>query len=239
MEEGRWDSIQTFGQNNITVPCDGKKHCPSQSQFLLEALEAGALETSSQTIRGSSFRYTDRELWFRFPFEPPQCLYAYTCVLWCDREPTALWGHSHTPGINSNQYLFHLHMLCFPEEYQLFHTCTQLLCRNFVLRMSWLFFRVIFNRFNAFWTADWQQLNSLAISVWYASGCSATYALSLSGSIFLLPRTGTFGFKSPFSFNCFSHFRIVETATLKVLLVSSNVCPSSRYSIVRSLYFTG
>ena len=36
------------------------------------------------------------------------------------------------------------------------------------------FFRVIFNRFNAFCMADCEQPNSRAISFWYASGCCAT-----------------------------------------------------------------
>ena len=140
MEEGKWGSIQISGQENITAPCDGKKRCPSQSQFLLEVLEAGALETISQTIRGSSFRCTDRELGFRFPFEPPQCLNAYIYIPWSDHKPAAPWGHSHTLGKDSAQSLFRPHMLCFLVECQLFHTCTQLLCRNPAPHMLWPFF---------------------------------------------------------------------------------------------------
>ncbi len=102
-----------------------------------------------------------------------------------------------------------------------------------------LFFRVIFKRFKAFCTAESAQPNSIAISFWYASGYWATYAWSLAGSIFLKERFGTLGVRLPVSWICFSHFRMVEIATLNTLLVSSSVCPSWRYSMTRSLYFTG
>ena len=78
--------------------------------------------------------------------------------------------------------------------------------------------------------------NASAISDWYASGCSATYAFSFSGSIFRKPRCSSFFPKSPVSFSCFSHSCIVDLDTLNVWWVSSSVCPACRYSIVRSLY---
>lgn len=60
---------------------------------------------------------------------------------------------------------------------------------------------------------------------WYTSGCWATYALSFSGSIFFHFRLGVLGFKFPLSFNCFSHFRMVETDTLNISFVPFSVCP--------------
>lgn len=107
------------------------------------------------------------------------------------------------------------------------------LFRVLFLIMCGLFFRVIPNRLNALRIAVSQQLNSLAISLGYASGCSCTYAFSRSGSIFLYLRITGAGVSVPFSFHCFSHVRIVLIDTLNTLWVSSSVCPSSRYSIVR------
>ena len=78
-----------------------------------------------------------------------------------------------------------------------------------------------------------QQLNSTAISFGYASGCSCTYVFGLGGSIFLYPRTTGVGASVPFSFHCFSHARIVLIDTLNTSCVSSSVCLSPRYSIVR------
>ena len=101
------------------------------------------------------------------------------------------------------------------------------------LVMYRLFFRVMPSRLNALRTAVSQQLNSTAISFGYASGCSCTYVFSLWGSIFLYPRTTGAGASVPFSFHCFSHARIVLIDTLNTSCVSSSVCPSPRYSIVR------
>lgn len=107
------------------------------------------------------------------------------------------------------------------------------LFRVLLPEMYRLFLRVMPNRLNALRMAVSQQPNALAISFGYASGCSCTYVFSFSGSIFLYPRTTGLGVKVPFSFHCFSHVRIVLIATLNTRCVSSSVCPSSRYSIVR------
>ena len=56
--------------------------------------------------------------------------------------------------------------------------------------------------------------NTSAISDWYASGCSATYAFNFSGSIFRKPRFSSFFPKSPVSFSRFSHSRMVDIDTL-------------------------
>ena len=99
------------------------------------------------------------------------------------------------------------------------------------------FFLVILCR----WSASRMPLslhpNASAISDWYASGCSPTYAFSFSGSIFRKPRCSSFFPKSPVSFSCFSHSCIVDLDTLNVWWVSSSVCPACLYSIVRSRYF--
>lgn len=100
-----------------------------------------------------------------------------------------------------------------------------------------LFFRVILCRRRASRMPLSLHPNASAISDWYASGCSATYAFSFSGSIFRKPRCSSFFPKSPVSFSCFSHSCIVDLDTLNVSWVSSSVCPACRYSIVRSRYF--
>ena len=99
-----------------------------------------------------------------------------------------------------------------------------------------LFFLVILYRRSASRMPLSLHPNASAISDWYASGCSATYAFSFSGSIFRNPRCSSFFSKFPVSFSCFSHFCIVDLDTLNVWCVSSSVCPDCRYSIVRSLY---
>ena len=99
--------------------------------------------------------------------------------------------------------------------------------------MRCLFFRVIPNRSNALRIAVSQHPNSFAISLGYASGCPCTYVLSRSGSIFLGLRTTGAGASVPFSFRRFSHVRIVLIDTLNTFCVSSSLCPSPRYSIVR------
>jgi len=52
-------------------------------------------------------------------------------------------------------------------------------------------------------------------------------------SIFLYPRTTGARASVPFSFHCFSHVRMVLIDTLNTLCVSSSVCPSPQYSIIR------
>ena len=99
-----------------------------------------------------------------------------------------------------------------------------------------LFFLVILYRRSASRMPLSLHPNASAISDWYASGCSATYAFSFSGSIFRKLRCSSFFSKSPVSFSCFSHFCIVDLDTLNVWWVSSSVCPACRYSIVRSRY---
>ena len=106
-----------------------------------------------------------------------------------------------------------------------------------LLVTSCLFFLVILHRRSASRMPLSLHPNASAISDWYASGCSATYAFNFSGSIFRNPRCSSFFPKSPVSFSCFSHFCIVDLDTLKVWCVSSSVCPACLYSIVRSLYF--
>lgn len=63
-----------------------------------------------------------------------------------------------------------------------------LVCLYFLLVLllipSRLFFRVILCRRSALRIPLWLHPNSFAISDWYASGCSATYAFNFSGSIF-------------------------------------------------------
>ena len=96
-----------------------------------------------------------------------------------------------------------------------------------------LFFLVILCRRSASRTPLSLHPNASAISDWYASGCSATYAFSFSGSIFRKLRCSSFFPKSPVSFSCFSHSRMVDMDTLNTRCVSSSVCPACLYSIVR------
>lgn len=105
-----------------------------------------------------------------------------------------------------------------------------------LLVTSCLFFLVILYRRSALRMPLSLHPNASAISDWYASGCSATYVFNFSGSIFRNPRCSSFFPKSPVSFRSFSHFCIVDLDTLNVWCVSSSVCPSCRYSIVRSRY---
>ena len=99
-----------------------------------------------------------------------------------------------------------------------------------------LFFLVILYRRSASRMPLSLHPNASAISDWYASGCSATYAFNFSGSIFRKPRCSSFFPKSPVSFSCFSQFCMVDLDILNVWWVSSSVCPACRYSIVRSRY---
>ena len=78
-----------------------------------------------------------------------------------------------------------------------------------------LFFLVILCRRNASRMPLSLHPNASAISDWYASGCSATYAFSFSGSIFRKLLCSFFFSKFPVSFSCFSHFCIVDLDTLK------------------------
>ena len=97
-----------------------------------------------------------------------------------------------------------------------------------------LFFLVILCRRSASRMPLSLHPNTSAISDWYASGCSATYAFNSSGSIFRKPRCSSFFSKFPLSFSRFSHSRMVDIDTLNTRCVSSSVCPACRYSIVRS-----
>ena len=94
-----------------------------------------------------------------------------------------------------------------------------LVCRYFLpvllLVAGRLFFLVILCRRSASWIPLSLHPNASAISDWYASGCSATYAFSFSGSIFRKLLCSSFFPKSPVSFSCFSHFCIVDLDTLK------------------------
>ena len=115
----------------------------------------------------------------------------------------------------------------------------QICCYFFLILLlvaDCLFFLVILYRRSASRMPLSLHPNTSAISDWYASGCSATYAFSFSGSIFRKLRCSSFFSKFPVSFSCFSHFCIVDLDTLNVWWVSSNVCPACRYSIVRSRY---
>ena len=105
-----------------------------------------------------------------------------------------------------------------------------------LLVSSCLFFLVILCRRSASRMPLSLHPNASAISDWYASGCSDTYAFSFSGSIFRNPRCSSFFPKSPVSFSCFSQFCMVDLDTLNVWWVSSSVCPACRYSIVCSRY---
>ena len=115
-----------------------------------------------------------------------------------------------------------------------------LICCYFLLILllvtSCLFFLVILYRCSASRMPLSLHPNASAISDWYASGCSSTYAFNFSGSIFRNPRCSSFFPKSPVSFSCFSHFCIVDLDTLNTWWVSSSVCPACRYSIVCSRY---
>ena len=77
-----------------------------------------------------------------------------------------------------------------------------------------LFFLVILCRRSASRMPLSLHPNTSAISDWYASGCSATYASNFSGSIFRKPRCSSFFPKSPVSFSRFSHSRMVDIDTL-------------------------
>ena len=83
-----------------------------------------------------------------------------------------------------------------------------------------LFFKVIFSFCRTKYIAAVQQLNSLAISFRYASGCFSTYPFNFSGSIFLNFRYRGFFSKWPYVFYCFSHRFIVVVPTLKMRLAS-------------------
>ena len=93
-----------------------------------------------------------------------------------------------------------------------------LICRYFfrilLLVTGCLFFLVILYRRSASRIPLSLHPNASAISDWYASGCSSTYAFSFSGSIFRNPRCSSFFPKSPVSFSCFSHFCMVDLDTL-------------------------
>ena len=80
-----------------------------------------------------------------------------------------------------------------------------------------LFFLVILCRRRALRMPLSLHPNASAISDWYASGCSATYALSFSGSIFRKLLCSSFFSKFPVSSSCFLHFCIVDLDTLKRL----------------------
>ena len=99
-----------------------------------------------------------------------------------------------------------------------------------------LFFLVILCRRRASCMPLVLHPNASAISDWYASGCSSTYALSLSGSIFRKFLCNSFFSKFPVSSSCFFHFCIVDLDTLNTWCVASRLCPACQYSIVRSLY---
>ena len=99
-----------------------------------------------------------------------------------------------------------------------------------------LFLRVIFCCRKTYRMPPSLHPNISAISDWYASGCSATYAFNFSGSIFRKLRCNSFFPKSPVSFCCFSHFCMVDLDTLNTWCVSSSVCPACLYSFVRSRY---
>lgn len=85
-----------------------------------------------------------------------------------------------------------------------------------LLITSRLFFLVILCRRSASRMPLSLHPNSFAISDWYASGCSATYAFNFSGSIFRKLRCSSFFSSVPLSFNCFSHCCIVDLDTLNV-----------------------
>ena len=95
-----------------------------------------------------------------------------------------------------------------------------LICRYFLLILflitSCLFFLVILYRRSASRIPLSLHPNASAISDWYASGCSDTYAFNFSGSIFRNPRCSSFFPKSPVSFSCFSQFCMVDLDTLNV-----------------------
>ena len=117
--------------------------------------------------------------------------------------------------------------------------CFLICCYFFLILLlvaGCLFFLVILYRRSASRMPLSLHPNASAISDWYASGCSATYAFNFSGSIFRKPRCSSFFPKSPVSFSCFSQFCMVDLDTLNVWWVSSSVCPACRYSIVRSRY---
>ena len=95
----------------------------------------------------------------------------------------------------------------------------QICCYFFLILLliaDCLFFLVILYRRSASRMPLSLHSNASAISDWYASGCSATYAFSFSGSIFRKLRCSSFFPKSPVSFSCFSHFCIVDLDTLNV-----------------------
>ena len=93
-----------------------------------------------------------------------------------------------------------------------------LICGYFLLGLllvpGRLFFLVILSRRSASRMPPSLHPNASAISDWYASGCSTTYAFNFSGSIFRKPRCSSFFPKSPVSFSRFSHSRMVDMDTL-------------------------
>jgi hypothetical protein len=67
-----------------------------------------------------------------------------------------------------------------------FSTCMRTLVEHFHCFpcIASFFLSVILKSVNALWIAYSLTPKAVAISCWYASGCSATYAFNFSGSIF-------------------------------------------------------
>jgi len=127
--------------------------------------------------------------------------------------------NKHIPCINIYLCLFHQHKQYLFQVYLLFPQDIFLFCPGFALYNVLSFFRVMPKRLNAFIIAVVLQLNTSAVSFIYESGCSFIYSFNFSGFIFLNGRFNGLFSKSPFSFNCFSHLCIVETAILTVFPV--------------------
>ena len=228
--------IQHFGQQKATAFWNGTKHCPLQLRSLVPERAKAGWKTKIQKVCCPSFRYTEMVQESYRPFERQQCRSADTFGLGSARTPAGPAAHIHIPDTDMYLCRFHPHRRSFPLVYPWFHPDTLLLFGIPAPGSRSSFFLVILCRRRASCMPLVLHPNTSAISDWYASGCSSTYALSLSGSIFRKLLCNSFFSKFPVSSSCFFHFCIVDLDTLNIWCVASRLCPVCQYSIVRSLY---
>lgn len=99
-----------------------------------------------------------------------------------------------------------------------------------------LFFRVIPLRFKAMQIACWLQPKNSAISAWYASGFSVTYAFKASDAIFRFRVLTGVSDKSPAAFFFNQRFNVYSDIP-NAVVVSTQLCPFAKYASVRSRNF--
>ena len=141
--------------------------------------------------------------------------YIFSC--WSARIPAVPAAHTRVPGTGMYQCRIHPHRQSFQSVCPGFGPDTLLLFVDPASDIPLSFFLVILCRRRASWMPLSLYPNTSAISDWYTSGCSATYAFSFSGSIFRKPRCSSSFSKFPASFSCFSHFCIVWSGYFEYL----------------------